>query len=166
MPMGMGISNWQAMVRRRRGPPPLLTMCLPSCHAICPLGIKQQISITFPPLATVFSLSPSSSLTEVLLCTRHQQQDVQENGRGGPLNHHDGPRVFQQQHHHQQQQHQQHHQQQYQQQQQHHQQQQQQHQRGGPRSPRAAEQQQLQQLQQQNGLRAPELPSTPTVSLF
>merc|ERR550532_2072742 len=71
---------------------------------------------------------------------RHQQQDGQENGRGVPLSHHDGPRVYQQQQHQQQQ----HHQQQQQYQQQHHQQQQQ-YQRG-PRSPRAAEQQQLQQL--------------------
>merc|ERR1719151_379070 len=104
---------------------------------------------------------PTSPLTHVPaflprnMPARHQQQDIQENGRGGPLSHHDGPRVYQPQQHQQQQHHQQ--------QQQQYQQQQQQHQRG-PRSPRAAEQQLLQQLQQQNGLRAPELPSTPTVT--
>ena len=116
---------------------------LPSCYA------SNNHSPFIPMLIMLFLVSSH------VLHFRHQQQDVQENGRGGPLSHHDGPRVYQPQQHQQQQHHHQ--------QQQQYQQQQQQHQRG-PRSPRAAEQQQLQQLQQQNGLRAPELPSTPTVS--
>ena len=157
-------------LRRRRDQPPLSPTCLPSCHAICLQGINIQYAIwNMParyhrplspclPLPSCFISNNHSSFNPMLIMLfRHQQQDIQENGRGGPLSHHDGPRVYQPQQHQQQQHHQQ--------QQQQYQQQQQQHQRG-PRSPRAAEQQQLQQLQQQNGLRAPELPSTPTVRGF
>jgi len=103
--------------------------------------LAQEEKRSNSPLAHVPAFVPRN------MPARHQQhqQEGQDNGRGGPLSHHDGPRTYQQQH--QQAQYQQHHQQR------------------GPRSPRAAEQQQLQQLQQQNGFKGPELPNTaPTVT--